>query len=255
MKLQKIIIFPVFHFSVMLALLMGLASCQPSCQPFRQKATRFWIVFVDTSGSTLHDRGNYNNDLDTLVNQVKPGDRFLVSTIHGKTMINFVPVIDRTVPSYDPIFDNELAYANTFAITKKLLKASIKSPMTTSGQSDKTEILDCFKVAEERFKSWPSKKILVIFSDMLECSSNMDLEKQVPDSAFIEKKLRQLEKEGRIAQLHGVEVIVAGAGGNGTRDSNHYRAVEKFWRAYIAKTGGQLVSYSHYLDLSGLEKL
>lgn len=255
MKLQKIVIFRLFYFLVMLGLLLGLASCQPSCQPFGEKTTRYWIVFVDTSKSTLYDRDNYSNELDTLVNQVKAGDHFLVGTIHGKTMINFVPVINITVPSYNPIFDNELAYADTFAATRKLLKASIDGLMATPGQSDKTEILDCFKMAEDRFKSWQSKKTLVIFSDMLECSNNMDLEKQVPDSAFIEKKLRQLEKEGRIAQLPGVEIIIVGAGGNGTRDSNHYLAVEKFWYAYIAKTGGKLVSYSHALDILGLEKL
>lgn len=253
MKLQEPMVSRVASVLLMMGLFMGLVSCQAYSQPFWKKTNQFWLAFVDASKSTLQDRENYKSYLKTTVDQLKPGDRFLVGRIHDETMTNFVPVIDVTLPGYNQILDNEFAYDKQFTAIKNRLKASIDSLAAILGQSDKTEILDCFKVAEDYFRYWPSKKTLVILSDMLECSRVLDLEKLMPDAAFIAEKLQSLEKEGRIAKLDNVEIFIAGAGGRNTHDSKHYLGVKNFWRAFIAKTGAQLVSYSHTLILAALE--
>lgn len=239
--------------NLLVGLFMGLVSCRALPQPFSQKTNLFWLVFCDGSKSTLHDRENYRNSLKIIVDRLSPGDRFLVGRIYDETMTNFVPVIDVTIANYSPIFDDEFDYNQKFTAIKNRLKASIDSLTATLGKSDKTEILDCFKVAEDYFRYWPSRKTLVLFSDMLECSRVLDLETIEPNTAFIAEKLQSLEKDGRIARLDNVHIFIAGAGGRNTYGSKHYLGVQNFWRAFFVKTGAQLVSYSHTLILAAMD--
>jgi hypothetical protein len=223
-------------------LLLGFSACQL----IRRPPSRFLMVFIDVSASTSRDRGLYETYLNQIVNSLKPGDRFLVGKISDETVTNFVPLLNTLLPKFNPMFDNPIKHKKALQGISLHLKADIDSLMAVAGATQRTEIIDCFNIAESYFSARTEKKVLVLISDMLECSSEMNFERETPTAAFIASKLDELAKQGRIARLEKVDVIVAGAGGSGQTGSR-YRAVESFWRSYISETGGILMHYSHAL--------
>jgi hypothetical protein len=85
----------------------------------------------------------------------------------------------------------------------------------------------------------PSQDVLVIFSDMRESTSELDLESSqtVPSYGTLAKQC------GALPDLSKVQVYVLGVDGAG-KSLAYWRSLSGFWQDYLGHTGAELRSYS-----------
>jgi len=80
---------------------------------------------------------------------------------------------------------------------------------------------------------------------MLHASTDFSLENVRLTDALIDQTLGRLkQQEGKIPDLKGVVVYVAGAT---AKTDEQYRQIKKFWEKLFAESGAELKSYSRTL--------
>jgi hypothetical protein len=88
------------------------------------------------------------------------------------------------------------------------------------------------------------KKTLVVLSDMIECSSELNFEKDELTPEYVERAMQKLRAKGRLPNLQNVDVWIVGAYATNTE---RYFAVQSFWNRFIRETGATGRAYSHTL--------
>ncbi len=88
------------------------------------------------------------------------------------------------------------------------------------------------------------KKSMVVLSDMMECSSELNFEKDELTADYVNRAIESLRAKGRIPNLRNVDVWIAGTYASSTEK---YFAVQGFWNRYLNETGANCRSYSHTL--------
>jgi hypothetical protein len=110
----------------------------------------------------------------------------------------------------------------------------------------KTDILGMFHLADQIFAQQPnnSRKTLIIFSDMRQCTSELNLETRqvVPSFSLQDDRFEPLP------DFHGVEVYALGADGAG-KSSAYWQSLQLFWRSYLTATGATVPAYSVLREL------
>jgi len=116
-----------------------------------------------------------------------------------------------------------------------------------------TDILGGLLAASELFASQPpGPRTLVLSSNMwaYSPSDGLNLKKRALSRAEITRLVAKLAQTGKIAQLSGVCVYVVGAGLDpGRKIPNSIQlSMRTFWRAYFARSGAFLRSWTPTLD-------
>ena len=110
----------------------------------------------------------------------------------------------------------------------------------------KTDILGALIVASDLFRSSPGRRnVLVIFSDMRQDTSVLDLEHARIVSASL--AMIKAEKGRLLPDLHAVAIYILGVDGAG-KDMAYWQTLRDFWTSYFNKTGATLRSYSVLRD-------
>ena len=106
-----------------------------------------------------------------------------------------------------------------------------------------TNIFDALSLAQRVFATYHrDRKVLVIFSDMIEESAQYNFRRKPPDITQTARIIKRQQAAGNLPDLNGVEVYVVGAG-EGTYSnlpSSQIRAVEEFWLKYFKACGADL---------------
>lgn len=105
-----------------------------------------------------------------------------------------------------------------------------------------TDILSTMHDISADFRATPNHaKTLVIFSDMLQSTSEIEMEgaRRMPSSEWVFKAAAG----GRLPDLTGVCVYVVG----GRVDTRHGQAVKNFWKQYFDATGATLYDRNYSL--------
>jgi len=215
-----------------------------ACNRAQTNQSRFVMIFIDMSLSTLPDRDNYRTYMERIISKLEPGDRITVCKIIDLTIADFTPIFDVTIPPFNFWTDNLTRHEGMVRAVSGQIMATVDSVLQTRPKVQKSEIINSFLICDQFTRNKQGQKSLVIISDMLESSSEFDFNRDELTAEYIDEAIRSLKNKGRIPQLEGVEVWIAGAY---AKNTEQYFAVQGFWNRYLAETGAILKSYSHTL--------
>jgi hypothetical protein len=231
--------------------------CTPSVPGATQHGTAV-VIFVDFSASISGgDLASYRREIETAVlPSLSAGDRLLIAPINDKTLTDFRPLVDVTLPA-KPAFNGWLNNVLKYNRQTKDIEAEALHLKETIGTdvsrmfakphpSQQTDIFSSLLLAQKLFYEEPRRKVLVMMSDMIEDSPPYDFERVSWNSATIERTLSDLDAKGLIPKLPEVCVYVSGAS---ARSAALAENISRFWLAYFRRTGADLDSsrYAHVL--------
>jgi hypothetical protein len=222
-------------------LVLGLLS---GCSHVDTAERRVVMIFVDVSLSSLPERDNYKRYIEQIISSLKPGDVVAGGKIIDLTIAEFTPIFNIELPAFDFWNDNRTRHQKIVGKLTARMFASIDSVLESRGKIEKSEIINSFLICDQFMRNKNGKKTLVILSDMIECSSDFNFDKDDLTPAYIDRAMQTLRGKGRIPNLRNVDVWIVGAYAQNTEK---YFAVQNFWNRYVKETGAHGRSYSHTL--------
>jgi hypothetical protein len=229
--------------SPLILALPGLGLLQ-SCSHVDTAERRIVMVFVDISLSSLPERENYKHHIEKIIASLNPGDVIAGGKIIDLTIADFTPIFNVELPAFDFWNDNRTQHQKMVGKLTARMFANIDSVLQSRGKIEKSEIINSFIICDQFMRNKTGKKTLVILSDMMECSSEYNFDKDDISADYINRAMLALRNKGRIPNLKNVEVWIAGAYAPSTEK---YFAVQNFWNRYLKETGATSRSYSHTL--------
>ena len=202
------------------------------------------MIFIDMSSSTIKDRENYKTYMGTVVRKLRPGDKLTVCKIIDLTIADFTPIYQTEIPQFDFWKDNRTLHEKLVNQIHGNLVAAVDSVLDSRERIANSEIVNSFLICEQYMRNKTGRKTLILLSDMLECSNEINFEKERITADYIERAMMNLKAKGRLPKLNGLEVWVAGAYAKSTEQ---YFAVQGFWNRFIEEAGAVQKSYSHAL--------
>jgi hypothetical protein len=207
------------------------------------------IIFVDFSGSIRSaERAQFRREIETeIVPSLSAGDRLLIAPIHDKTLTEFRPLVQATLPARPEFIgwrDNVLKYnrhlkeveAQVLELKDKL-KTEVAEVLARPYASPHTDIFSSLLIAQKLFHNEARRKVLIFMSDMIEDTPEHNFERIAWSPSAVEKLLAELEGNGLIAKLPGVCVYVTGAS---AKTAARAEDIGRFWEAYFRRTGADL---------------
>ena len=208
---------------------------------------RLIIIFVDMSDSANEIRRTVCKEaFEKIYQNLRQGDRVVVGTITSRSYTEFKPTVDAEIPKKS-IWDNRLQYEKKLANSKEKIRGETNELLSRDRGTMLTVILDSLNIADIIFHDEKERqKILVLLSDMIEDSKGYNFEKDKITDEYIDRVIRDRQKDKLIPDFNGVKVYVAGAS---AADSNKFRAIQAFWARYLAKSGADFsrLRYGHSL--------
>lgn len=201
------------------------------------------LVMVDFSASAAQLLPDYRKYLYEIVAKIPPGGHVVVGKIERTTAASFDPFINEVIPGEPGLTDVEEDIRDEQRAVRSRIRRAIDSVFSNPQFSPGTSIISALGLVHEVYPSagW---RVLVLLSDMQHASSDFDLEKANITDKFIDETLAKLQQAGRIPDLKGVEVYVAGAT---ARTDERYRQIRNFWEKLFKQAGVELKSYSRTL--------
>lgn len=199
------------------------------------------FLLVDKTDS-VSDPQNLKQTLEATKEGVRPGERLLVGVIGAKGSETRV-IIDVTRPQ-SSVWESAMKIrAKEKHFSECIQKA--EGVLAQSGEAKKTSaILETLSFVASTLASDSAKsKRAVVFSDMIQNSEALSF--YAAKSVDSDAAMKSVEKAAMVWPFAGIDVYVAGVGGNFTDE--RARQVEQFWRKYFAKAGAQLKLYGPVL--------
>lgn len=225
-----------------------LATSPPGAQLIHGSAKTVFVLF-DLSGSTRSMRSTYASEFEKVLAKLGPGDRLIVDRITDRPLTESTFPVNETFPAYglldqrgNPIF--QPVNQRELDDKRAAVRTTVTALLNSAQGSEATAILDSLQLAERVFTTYPDKrKVLVIFSDMVEIFGANNFVYDDLNDARINQVIAARENLGELPNLQGVEVYVAGAGAgreNWVIKSQRWFQIENFWLAYFAATHAEL---------------
>ncbi len=212
---------------------------------------RLIIILVDMSDSANEARRTVCKEaFEKVYQNLRQGDRVLVGTITSRSYTEFKPTVDAEIPK-KTIWDNRLQYEKKLANTKEKIRGETNKLLSRERGTMLTEILDSLNIADIIFHDEKERqKILVLLSDMIEDSKEYKFDKDKITDEYIDKVIRDRQKNKLIPNFTGVKVYVAGAS---AADSNKFRTIQTFWARYLSKSGADFSPHRYGHSLINFE--
>ena len=137
------------------------------------------IIFVDFSESIRGENMSLiqRDFAELILPSLEPGDRILVAPINEKTLTSFHPLIDASLPpkpEFNGWADNTLKYNKDVEVVeeevarvREELATQVPKALAQGGSSLKTDIFSSLLMAEKLFDNEPTRKVLILMSDMI----------------------------------------------------------------------------------------
>ena len=212
---------------------------------------RLIIIFVDMSDSANEARRTVCKEaFEKVYQNLRQGDRVVVGTITSRSYTEFKPTVDAEIPK-KTIWDNRLQFEKKLANTKEKIRGEANKLLSRERGTMLTEILDSLNIADIIFHDEKERqKVLVLLSDMIEDSKGYNFDKDKITDEYIDKVIRDRQKDKLIPNFTGVKVYVAGAS---AADSNKFRAIQTFWARYLSKSGADFSPHRYGHSLINFE--
>ncbi len=234
------------------------AGCTLSSETTGQPGTDI-VVFVDFSQSIDRaDRALFEQDFrDRIIPSLSPGDRILIAPINDKTLTDFHPLLEETLPptpEFNGWLDNVLKYnrqvRDTDAQVVKLresIQQKVAGIFAARYTSQQTDILSSLLIAEKLFhNNEPRHKVLILMSDMIVDYPPYRFERIDWGPSTNQEILSEIEEKGLIPNLSGVCLFVSGAS---ARSAQLAENIGQFWQEYFRRTKADMKPsrYAHVL--------
>lgn len=226
---------------------------QPVSTPTQSGPAENKVVFClfDLSGSTKDatTRKKYSDSFKRILDKIAEGDVIVADAITDNPLSQSSFPVNEEFPEFNPGTDNEILVKNKreefdAELRQRLGRIAKTASDLLNDQTRKinrTKILDSMQLAERVFHTYTrAKKVLVIFSDMIEASDRYNFLKQ-PLNESERRRIIAAEKNQRLLpDLAGVCVYVVGAAVSDQRTSLAFENIESFWIEYFRAAGGDL---------------
>ena len=237
--------------------LVLMTGCGRSAPAAGQSGTAV-VIFIDFSASvTGEDRASFRREIEAeILPSLSAGDRLLIAPIHDKTLTDFRPLVDTSLPArphFNGFLDNVLKFNRSakeldahILLLKDKTRTEVANVFAKRFSSQYTDIFSSLLLAQKLFYDEPRRKVLVLMSDMIEDSPPYNFEKVAWSPATTEKTLSELDAKGLIPKLAGVCIYVSGASAASAELAEN---IGRFWQAYFRRTGADMEPsrYAHVL--------
>lgn len=199
--------------------------------------------------NTPEIRKYYKDKFKLILNKMNPADILEAALITEKSISELYFSIEYSFPVFDPQTDNKmisdakrLQFDSLMVFSKDSLVNVADSVLFKPKRKIlRTEILSSLQVAERVFKSFKQpRKVLVIFSDMIEESSIANFAISTPLESQTKSIVSTQKTKSLLPNLQDVTVYCVGATAKQTDD---YNSIRKFWMTYFKETGANLKDY------------
>jgi hypothetical protein len=216
------------------------------------------IIFVDFSAS-IHrqDRTLFKQAIENqIVPSLSAGDRLLIAPITDKTLTEFHPLIDATLPpnpEFNGWLNNVLKYKQQERETraqvtqlKETIRTQVANVFASHYSSPYTDIFSSLLIAQKLFHNAARRKVLVLMSDMIEDYPPYNFEKIAWNTTTVQRILSELDVRGQVPNLSGVCIYVSGASAQTAEMAEN---MGRFWQAYFQRTQADMdpSRYAHVL--------
>lgn len=201
------------------------------------------LVMLDFSNSSSTHLSLHKKHLEEIIAKLPSGGRLVAAKIQKTTEASFVPFIDATIPGEPGLMDVDLDVRDRQRAVQETIRKGLDSAFSNPTFSPGTNIVPALGLAKQVFPTF-TRRVLVLLSDMQHVSSDLNLERAAMPDQFIDETVTKLKQTGRIPDLKGVVVYVAGAT---AKTDEQYRQIKKFWEKLFAESGAELKSYSRTL--------
>ena len=243
---------------VTLGALLQVAGCEQSSQETTETNGTDIVIFIDFSQSiaggskALFERDFTNRIIPSLV----AGDRILIAPINDKTLTQFHPLLDETLPpkpEFDGWFDNSIKFDRAVkqndaevVETKERIEKQVADIFAVPHASQQTDILSSLLVAQKLFHNQERHKVLILMSDMIVDYPPYRFDRISWSPSTNEKMLSELNDNGLIPDLSGVCVYVSGVSARSAQLAAH---IDRFWQEYFRRTKADMdpSRYAHVL--------
>ena len=237
-----------------LAGLLLATACTVSTQPMGTDV----LIFVDFSGSISDaSKAAFERDIqNAIIPILGAGDRILVAPIHDRTLTDFQTLVDTSFPSEpefngwsDNVLKHKLQTDSMDAQVEELKKGvgeQVSEIFETGFVSKRTDIFSSLILAQKVFHNRPTRKVLILMSDMIVDHPPYRFDKIAWDPGKREDMLSDLAEKGLIANLSEVCVYVSGATAHSAEQA---AMIGRFWQAYFERSGADMdpSRYAHVL--------
>jgi hypothetical protein len=207
------------------------------------------VALLDISASTDQAalKQRYQKELLAIIDQVAPrGAIVRADAIRATPLAETIFPVRIDVAKMSVIDKNEFNMEEAVTNAKASAVQELTQLLSENPATPFTRILDAVEVTSRIFNGYEMKGIpdrrLVIFSDMIESSDRYEFTRAGLSQRAISAMIQKDKRAGRIPNLSGVSVWIAGAGaGGGARlSSEQLRAIENFWMDYFRAAGADL---------------
>ena len=211
-----------------------------------EKPPKTEFVLFDLSGSTSAPevRAGYVADFEKLLANLYGGDRLVVDRITSNPLAQSTFPVNETFKGMNPWVENQLVWrTQSKGRQERITRTVRKMVMDPKQRSNKTSIMDALELAQRVFATYPNeRRVLVIFSDMVEESSYYNFTKENLTASRIQAIIEAEKKEHRLPRLEGARVYVIGAGVGfySSMPPETVRNIQNFWLTYFKVCGANL---------------
>jgi hypothetical protein len=219
------------------------------CTAHAAHSAKVVLVFVDESAS-VRDFTVYREAWSKVLTSLHGGDRIILAPISSRTYTAFRPLLDCEMPDYSYLRDNKLTYDQKLATLERGLNRALERA-ASQPKSNKTDILNALVLAEKVFAGDHRHHVLLLLTDGIEDSEEYSFERSRLSDSFTKRVIERAREEGRLPNLGGAAVYVAGASARSARKA---REIERFWLLYVEATHGHLLPRNYGPALLGFEE-
>ena len=226
--------------------------CSNNKSPEEQSAKVVCVLFdLSETTNTPEIRKVYLDKFKSVLKKMHPGDAIEAALITEKSLSELELSIECEFPVIESKANTELFEKEAGIRSEAMLKLKIDSLLSVADsllfkpkrKIPFTEIMGSLQVAERVIKSFPQpKKIVVIFSDMIEDSQLYNFNRESLTDKRINKIISIEKGKKLLPDLKNVKVYIAGAA---HPDTDKYNRIRNFWIKYFKETGANLAEH-HY---------
>jgi len=218
------------------------------------------VVFVlfDISGSTSVPaiRRRYAEEFEKVLEAMRGGELVMGDRITENSLATANP-FKVSFPAYHPLKYSRMTHQQAMKSASDEARQHVKKLLQKV--SPRTDLMNAFQLADKVFNGESCRsakgKILIVFSDMIEQSSRYDFTGIQLTPQKIQQIIESERKGGRLPNLKGVKVWVAGATAamQGGLSSAKIYEVQNFWLAYFRACGADLTKERYGTTLLNFE--
>jgi len=210
--------------------------------------------------NTPEIRKTYLDKFKLILSKMNHGDAVEAALITEKSVSELNLSIEHSFPPFEPDTDNQLLISAKKRIADSLLQVQKDSLINVADsvlfnpprKIMGTEILSSLQVAERVLSSFPQpKKVLVIFSDMIEESQTANFARDNLSDTQIKRIIEKLRQAGTLPVLKNVKIYVAGAT---HPDTDKYNRIRTFWSEFFRETGAIFENHNYGAALIRFEE-